>query len=87
MSKFVTLSFWTKTGEGRNVVGIKVADPGAPDLDSFNAQLSGIFEKLDANGYDAIHVVPLQIAGPATTDKKHYAAITRGAAVVGRRRE
>lgn len=87
MSKYHTISFWVGPGEGRNFIGVKVTDPCAPNLEDLSAQLTQAFEKLDANGYDPIQVVPLQIGGPATADKKHFVAVTRGAAVVGRRRD
>lgn len=87
MSKYHTVSFWVKPGEGRNFIGVKITDPCVPDLDDFNASLTAAFERLDQNGYDPIQVVPLQVGGPATNDKKQFIAITRGAAVVGRRRE
>lgn len=85
--KYIVNSFYVKTGIKKGVFGLASPAPFAPDLEAMNNELAKVCNDMDAAGYDPVHVIPLQIGTDGGSGKNTGWAITRGATVVGRRRD
>lgn len=85
MSKFTVSSFFVGTGTKKGFLGLNSPEPGAPNLEEFNAKLAEQCNALDASGYDPVMILPLNIGTPAGNSQ--IWSITRGAAIVGRKRD
>ncbi len=83
-------------GLGSKVVDVTEAK--LADLDEFSDQLEQIYNGFDENGYDVVNVVPISIGSPEPCHAKMSNgnntylgdtgySITRGAVVVGKRRD
>lgn len=83
--KYIVNSFYVKTGTKKGVFGLNSPAPFAPDLEALNSELSKVCNEMDAAGYDPVHFIPLQIGSGSSANEPW--SVTRGAAVVGRRRD
>jgi hypothetical protein len=64
------------------------------DFDGYAEQLTKIYEDLDADGYDVINIVPISMGQSESCTQRSGAyvgdvgfSITRGAVVIGKKRE
>lgn len=76
---------------------VEVYEARLPNLDQFSQQLEAIYNEFDARGLDVVNVVPISLGStePCHSEikgKKNYLgetafSVTRGAVVVGKRRD
>lgn len=98
--KFKTTWFWASLGKYDVEKGffskkvVKEVSRRYVDFDEYAQSLKNAYEQLDAEGYDVINVVPVSMGTSESCSQSNgnYVgdvgfSITRGAVVVGKRRE
>ncbi|MFZ4537861.1 hypothetical protein [Propionivibrio sp.] len=102
-NKFKTTWFWTSLGTFDGQKGFFIKEKVARvsqryiDLNEFSQNLQDVYEQLDSAGYDVINVVPISMGTSELCTRQSDGngssvgdvgfSITRGAVVVGKRRD
>jgi len=99
-NKFKTTWFWASLGKYDvekgffNKTVVKELSRRYVDFDEYAQSLQNAYEELDNEGYDVVNVVPISMGTSETCVQKGGAyvgdvgfSVTRGAVVVGKRRE